>query len=74
MVIRINDKNQNYNNVTKLLVKPYEIMDQKTLQYVLEHGRYPKEFKTLSKKITEGIEKGYIVDAQAKYDSLSLSG
>lgn len=22
MVIRINDKNQNYNNVTKLLVKP----------------------------------------------------
>lgn len=52
----------------------YEIMDQKTLQYVLEHGRYPKEFKTLSKKITEGIEKGYIVDAQAKYDSLSLSG
>ena len=30
--------------------------------------------KTLSKKITEGIEKGYIVDAQAKYDSLSLSG
>ena len=52
----------------------YEIMDQKTLQYVLEHGRYPKEFKTLSKKITEGLEKGYIVDAQAKYDSLSLSG
>lgn len=49
-------------------------MDQKTLQYVLEHGRYPKEFKTLSKKITEGIKKGYIVDAQAKYDSLSLSG
>lgn len=52
----------------------YEIMDQKTLQYVLEHGRYPKEFKTLSKKITEGIEKGYIVDAQAKYDSLGFSG
>ena len=24
MVIRINDKNQNYNNVTKLLVKPKE--------------------------------------------------
>ena len=25
MVIRINDKNQNYNNVTKLLVKPKKI-------------------------------------------------
>ena len=26
MVIRINDKNQNYNNVTKLLVKPKEMI------------------------------------------------
>ena len=26
MVIRINDKNQNYNNVTKLLVKPKRIL------------------------------------------------
>lgn len=51
----------------------YEIMDQRTLGHVIQYGTYPKEFKTLSKKITEGIEKGYIMDAQAKYDSLSLS-
>ena len=27
MVVRISDKKQNYNNVTKLLVKPYIFMD-----------------------------------------------
>lgn len=51
----------------------YEIMDQKTLDYVVRYGKYPQNFKTLSSKITEGIKKGYIMDTQAEYDCISLS-
>ena len=29
MVVRVSDKNQNYNNVTKLLVKPIENVSKK---------------------------------------------
>ena len=51
----------------------YEIMDQKTLDYVVRYGKYPQNFKTLSSKISEGIKKGYIMDTQAEYDCISLS-
>lgn len=51
----------------------YEIMDQKTLEYVIRNGNYPDSFRTLSSKIKEGIEKGYILDEQAQCDMFSLS-
>ncbi|WP_418777082.1 ATPase, T2SS/T4P/T4SS family [Holdemanella biformis] len=51
----------------------YEIMDQKTLEYVIRYGKYPDQFQTLSSKIKEGIEKGYILDEQAECDMFSLS-
>ncbi|WP_303321419.1 hypothetical protein [Holdemanella biformis] len=51
----------------------YEIMDQKTLEYVMRYGKYPDQFQTLSSKIKEGIEKGYILDEQAECDMFSLS-
>ena len=35
MVIRINDKNQNYNNVTKLLVKPFKFKGLKNSQHII---------------------------------------
>lgn len=51
----------------------YEIMDKKTLEHVIQKGEYPKGFKTLSTKIAQGLEAGDILDAQAKYDCISLS-
>ncbi len=51
----------------------YEIMDQKVLEHVLKQGDYPEDFTTLSKKIAQGIEKGYIMDEQAEYDCACLA-
>lgn len=50
----------------------YEILDKKGVEYIIENDAYPKECKTLSRKIKEGIQKGYIVDAQAQFDMSSL--
>lgn len=50
----------------------YEILEKEDLAYVLENNAYPKSFKGLSNKIRQGIEKGYITDAQAKFDLLDF--
>ena len=34
MVVRVSDKNQNYNNVTKLLVKPIIISVHKSFNFI----------------------------------------
>ena len=46
---------------------------KKVLEHVLKQGDYPEGFTTLSKKIAQGIEKGYIMDAQADYDCACLA-
>ena len=57
-----------YTSQQQKKVCTYEIMESETIHEVLETFEYPKEFKTLSKKIMEGIEQGYICDEQAFYD------
>ena len=46
----------------------YEILQDKEIEYVFEHGKYPESCKTLYEKVMEGVEQGYIVDSQAKFD------
>lgn len=51
----------------------YEILTQRDIQFIFEHNTYPAHVKTLQNKISEGIEKGYIQDEQAKYDLFDFS-